>query len=83
MAAGDERGAERLRGALDQFADDHGGAGGDGGAGVGDAAGVGLGDEDLVVGKAEGLGGDLAEDGVRALTELGGGDEDAAAGLRE
>ncbi len=30
-----------------------------------------------LVGKAEGLGGDLAEDGVGALAELGGGDEDA------
>ena len=38
MSAGDERGAEGLRGALDEFADDHGGAGGYGGAGVGDVA---------------------------------------------
>ena len=66
-----------MRGAFDQFADDHGGAAGDGGAGVGDVSSVGLGDEDLLVGKAEGLGGDLAEDGVGALAELGGGDEDA------
>ena len=68
-----------VRGALDQFADDHGGAAGDGGAGVGDEMCVGLGDEDLFVGEAEGLGGDLAEDGVGALAELGGGDEDAGA----
>ena len=66
-----------MGGALDQLADDHGGAAGDGGAGVGDEGGVGLGDEDLFVGEAEGLGGDLAEDGVGALAELGGGDEDA------
>ena len=68
-----------LGGAFDEFADDHGGAAGDGGAGVGDACGVGLGDEDVFVGEAEGLGGDLAEDGVGALAELGGGDEDARA----
>ena len=45
-----------LRGAFDEFADDHGGAAGDGGAGVGDEGGVGLGDEDFVVGEAEGFG---------------------------
>jgi len=66
-----------LGGAFDKFADDHGGARGDGRAGVGDACGVGLGDEDLVVGEVEGLCGDLAEDGVGALTELGGGDEES------
>ena len=31
---------------------------------------------DVFVGEAEGFGGDLAEDGVGALAELGGGDED-------
>ncbi len=77
MTAGDEGGAEGLCGALDEFADDHGGAAGYGGAGVGDADGVGLGDEDVVVREAKGLGGNLAEDGVGALAELGGGDEDA------
>ena len=41
--------------------------------------GVGLGDEDFFVGECEGLGGDLAEDGVGALAELGGGDEDTGA----
>ena len=71
-----------LRGALDQLADDHRGAAGDGGAGVGDDGGVGLRDEDVVVGEAQGLRGDLAEDGVGALAELGGGDEDAAGGHR-
>src|SRR3984885_13558938 len=75
MAAGDEGGAERLSGAFDKLADDHRGATGDGGPGVGDARGVGLGDADLVVGETQGLGGDLAEDGVGALAELGGGDE--------
>ena len=73
VAARDQGGAEGLSGALDQFADDHCGAAGDGWAGVGDMARVGLCDEDLVVGKAQGLGGDLAEDGVGALAELGGG----------
>ncbi len=66
-------------GALDQLADDHGGAAGYGGAGVGDVGGVGLGDEDFFVGEGEGFGGYLAEDGVGALAELGGGDEEAGA----
>ena len=77
MVEGDAHGL--LRGAFDEFADDHGGAAGDGGAGVGDACGVGLRDEDVFVGEVEGFGGDLAEDGVGALAELGGGDEDARA----
>ena len=70
-----------MGGAFNEFAHDHGGTGGYGWAGVGDAAGVGLGDKDLIVGKAEGLCGDLAEDGVSALAELGGGDEDAGLAL--
>ncbi len=41
--------------------------------------GVGLGDEDFFVGEGEGFGGYLAEDGVGALAELGGGDEEAGA----
>jgi hypothetical protein len=73
---------QRLRGAFDELADDHGGAAGDGGTGVGDDGGVGLGDEDLLVGDAEGLRADLGEDGVGALAELGGGDEDARAAFR-
>ena len=40
-------------------------------------SGVGLGDEDFFVGEGEGVGGYLAEDGVGALAELGGGDEEA------
>ena len=68
-----------LRGALDQFADDHGGAAGYGGAGVGDAAVSGWAMRTVFVGDVEGLGGDLGEDGVGALAELGGGDQNSRA----
>src|ERR1039458_10874874 len=44
-----------------------------------DDGGVGLGDQDFFVGDAEGLRADLRQDGVGALAELGGGDEDARA----
>ena len=70
MTAGDEGAAKGLCGAFDEFADDHGGAGGYGRTGVGDADSVGLSYEDFVVREAKCVGGNLAEDGIRALAEL-------------
>ncbi len=70
-----------LGGAVDDIADDHGGAGGDGGPGVGDEAGSGQGVAEAGGGEREGVGGDLGEDGMDALAHFGGGDADVDAGF--
>ena len=64
-------------GALNEAADNHGSAGGNRGSAVGDDGGVRRGHDYVVVADAEGLCGDLCEDGVGALAELGAGDEHA------
>src|ERR1700733_1381959 len=76
VATGDKSSAEGFGGSFDQVSDDHGSARGDRWSGVGDALCVGLGYEDLIIRQVEGLCGNLAEDSVGALTELGGGDQE-------
>ena len=77
IGLGAEEVEELVASALDEASDDHGGAGGYGGAAVGNDGGVGRGHGDVVVGEVEGFGGDLGQDGVGSLTEFGAGDEDA------
>ena len=69
-------------GAFDELTDDHSGTTGNCWARVGDDGCVRLSDEDFVVGDAECLRAHLAEDGVCALAEFGGGNENARAAFR-
>ena len=59
-----------FRGGFDKAADDHGGARSDGGAAVGHVSRVWLKNFDEIASQAEGVGGNLREDGVRALAHF-------------
>src|ERR1700744_5942113 len=70
-------------GAFDQLSDDHGSSAGYGRSGVWHEMSVRLCDAYVFVAQAESLRGDLTEDGVGSLAELGRGDQDSrASGLQ-